>query len=102
MNIDDLCISKNAQFYKLKKNLSKIAVRKAFRNISESKIGKYLFNDVRKPYTTVSGNAVVYSLVAYKMQAEPSFLSGSDITEDKYAYLLLLECDDALVILKNT
>ncbi|MCU8168084.1 hypothetical protein M2H12_20540 [Vibrio vulnificus] len=101
MNIDDLCISKNAQFYKLKKNLSKIAVRKAFRNISESKIGKYLFNDVRKPYTTVSGNAVVYSLVAYKMQAEPSFLSGSDITEDKYAYLLLLECDDALVILKK-
>ncbi len=46
MNINDLCISKNAQFYKLKQNLSKVAVRKAFQNISESKIGKYLFNDV--------------------------------------------------------
>lgn len=101
MNIDNLCISKNAQFYKLKKNLSKISVRKALQNISESRIGKYLFNDIRESYTTANGNTAVYSLVAYKMQAEPSFLSGSGITEDRYAYVLLLECDDALVILKK-
>lgn len=101
MSIDDLCISKNAQFYKLNKSLSATSVRKAFRSLSEGRVGNYLFNIVRQQHTTITGNDATYSLVAYKVQAEPSFLSGSGVTEDKYAYLLLLECDDALVILKK-
>ncbi|MDD1829912.1 hypothetical protein LRP52_48135, partial [Photobacterium sp. ZSDE20] len=77
MSIDDLCISKNAQFYKLNKSLSAASVRKTFRSISEDRVGNYLFNIVREQHTTVKGNDATYSLVAYKVQTEPSFLSGS-------------------------
>ncbi|TOQ09177.1 hypothetical protein CGH01_25095, partial [Vibrio parahaemolyticus] len=76
MSIDDLCISKNAQFYKLNKSLSATSVRKAFRSLSEDRVGNYLFNIVRQQHTTITGNDATYSLVAYKVQAEPSFLSG--------------------------
>ncbi|REG82151.1 hypothetical protein [Marinomonas pollencensis] len=47
------------------------------------------------------GNQVIYSIVSYKIEAEPSFLEGTSIKEQKYAYLLLIECDDALAILKK-
>lgn len=101
MNINELCVSKSAQFYKLNKKLSKVSIENAFREISKEKVGNYLSHRVKEKYTTKLGNEALFSFVAYKIQCEPSFLSGSSIIEDKYAYLLLLECDDALVILKK-
>ena len=56
---------------------------------------------MRKKYTTATGNKVIYSFVSYKIEAEPSFLSGTKVKEQKYAYLLLIECNDALAILKK-
>lgn len=39
--------------------------------------------------------------MSYKIETEPSFLEGTSVKEQKYAYLLLIECDDALAILKK-
>jgi hypothetical protein len=101
--IGDLSLSKNVQFYELNKPLTKKSIEDTFKEISKERVGNYLKNGniVKEKYTTTSGNQVVYSIVSYKIEAEPSFLSGTSIKEQKYAYLLLIECDDALAILKK-
>lgn len=39
--------------------------------------------------------------MSYKIETEPSFLERTSVKEQRYAYLLLIECDDALAILKK-
>ncbi|MDR9466777.1 hypothetical protein [Marinospirillum sp.] len=99
--IGSLILSKNAQFYSLKKTLSRKSVVDAFKKISQSRIGNYLINEIKEVYKTSAGNNAAYSIVSYKIEVEPSFLEGTATKEHKYAYLLLIEFDDALVILKK-
>ncbi|TNH95316.1 hypothetical protein [Aeromonas sobria] len=97
--IGNLSLSKNVQFYELNKPLTKRSIKDTFKEISKERVGNYLLNESKINYTTASGNQVIYSIVAYKIEAEPSFLAGTSVKEQKYAYLLLIECDDALAIL---
>ncbi|EJH2591808.1 hypothetical protein NDL33_004619 [Vibrio parahaemolyticus] len=99
--IGNLSLSKNVQFYELNKAITKKSIEDTFKEISKERVGNYLLNEPKRSYTTASGNQVVYSVVAYKIEAEPSFLAGTSVKEQKYAYLLLIECDDALAILKK-
>lgn len=99
--IGDLSLSKNVQFYELNKALTKKSIEDTFKEISKERVGNYLLNEPKRNHTTASGNQIVYSIVAYKIEAEPSFLAGTSIKEQKYVYLLLIECDDALAILKK-
>ncbi|WP_148255317.1 hypothetical protein [Aidingimonas lacisalsi] len=99
--IGNLSLSKNAQFYSLKKQLSKKSVADAFKDISKNRIGNYLINEIKESHITSSGNKATYSIMSYKIEAEPSFLEGTSTKEHKYAYLLLIEFDDALTILKK-
>nr|WP_275661013.1 hypothetical protein [Vibrio brasiliensis] len=87
----------------MNKALTKKSIEDTFKEISKERVGNYLKNGykVKEHYTTESGCQVVYSIVSYKIEAEPSFLSGTSVKEQKYAYLLLIECDDALAILKK-
>ena len=99
--IRNLSLSKNVQFYKLNKALTKKSIEDTFKDISKDRVGNYLLNECRKTYTTAFGNKIVYSIVSYKIEVEPSFFEGTSIKEQKYAYLLLIECDDSLAILKK-
>ncbi|UBH26105.1 hypothetical protein [Aeromonas enteropelogenes] len=99
--ISNLSLSKNVQFFELNKALTKKSIQDAFKEISKDRVGKYLLNDSKVNYITASGNQVVYSIVSFKIEAEPSFLAGTSVKEQRYAYLLLIECDDALAILKK-
>ncbi len=99
--IDNLSLSKNVQFFKLNKAITKKSIEDTFKEISKERVGNYLLNDSKISHTTALGNKVVYSIVSYKIEEEPSFLAGTSIKEQKYAYLLLIECNDALAILKR-
>ncbi|WP_312977400.1 hypothetical protein [Stutzerimonas nitrititolerans] len=99
--INNLSLSKNAQFYELNKALTKKSIEDTFKEISKERIGNYLINEPKRNYTTASGKQITYSIVSYKIEAEPSFLAGTLVKEQKYAYLLLIESDDALAILKK-
>lgn len=99
--IGNLSLSKNVQFYKLNRALTKKSVDDTFKEISKDRVGNYLINDQRISYNTAAGNQVIYSLLSYRIEAEPSFLVGTTTKEQKYAYLLLVECGDALAILKK-
>ncbi|QRM19363.1 hypothetical protein GBK02_08110 [Dechloromonas sp. TW-R-39-2] len=99
--IRNLSLSKNVQFFKLNKALTKKSIEVTFKEISKHRIGNYLLNYSKVNHTTTSGNAVIYSIISYKIEAEPSFLAGTTVKEQKYAYLLLIECNDSLAILKK-
>lgn len=99
--INNLSLSKNVQFYVLKKALTKKSIEDTFKEISKERIGNYLLNNLKTSYTTIAGNKAIYSIVSYKIESEPSFLTGTSVKEQRYAYLLLIECDDALAILKK-
>ncbi|MGP9766182.1 hypothetical protein ACT3UM_10660 [Halomonas sp. AOP13-D3-9] len=99
--IENLNLSKNAQFYNLKKPLSRKSVVDTFKEISQGRIGNYLINKIKEAYITSAGHKAIYSVVSYKIEAEPAFLKGTTTKEQKYAYLLLIELDDALTILKK-
>lgn len=97
----NLSLSKNAQFYILNKKLTKKSIQDAFKEISANRIGNNLINDVKKHHLSHSNKKSEYSMIAYKFEEEPSFLVNSSIKEIKYAYLLLIESEDTLVILKK-
>lgn len=92
---------KNAQFYVLVKPLTIKVVDDTLKDVSKDKIGNYLLKEVRVNYSTNTNKQVTYSFVAYKVEVEPSFIENSTIKEQKYAYLLLIECGDTLAILKK-
>ena len=101
-DIKDLSLSKNAQFYNLDKKITKKSIKDAFKDISKDRISnEYVLNKVKEKYTTTSGNDVIYSIISYDIEMEPSFLDGTDIKENKCAYLLIIECKDSIAILKK-
>ncbi|REG82152.1 hypothetical protein [Marinomonas pollencensis] len=52
--INDLSLSKNVQFYKLNKALTKKSIEDTFKEISQERVGNYLLNDhKKKPYNGI-------------------------------------------------
>lgn len=99
-SINDLILSKNAQFFKIKKPLSRNKIKNLFRSISSIKDGVFLINKIKSEVVVDNGN-LTYSLVSFKVLEEPSFLQGTSISESKYAYLMILEVQDFLIISKK-
>ena len=46
--INDLSLSKNVQFYKLNKALTKKSIEDTFKDISQDRVGNYLLKEHRK------------------------------------------------------
>lgn len=98
--VEDLFLSKNAQFFKLNKSLTKSKVNALYKVISDKKEGTNLIKKVREEYL-IDDEVVIYSILSFKLIEEPSFLTGTDITESKYAYVLLVELPGFLIISKK-
>ncbi|MBY6329042.1 hypothetical protein E5C03_07830 [Providencia rettgeri] len=99
-SINDLILSKNAQFFKIKKALSRNKIINLFRSVSSIKDGVFLIKEI-KSEAVVGNESLTYSLVSFKIMEEPSFLQGTSISESKYAYLMILEVQDFLIISKK-
>lgn len=99
-SINDLILSKNAQFFKIKKPLSKSKIINLFRSVSSIKDGVFLINEI-KSEAFVGDESLTYSLLSFKIMEEPSFLQGTSVSESKYAYLMILEVQDFLIISKK-
>lgn len=93
-------LRKSAQIYRLKKPLSNTKVDEVFVDVSVKKVGNYLFKKVRQELK-IHDTILFWSFVSYKICEEPSFLSDTEIQEEKYAYILLVEVDDVLVVSKR-
>lgn len=101
MNISDILTTKNAQFYKLKKPLTKTKILLALGEASEERFGNHIAKEVKVNYTTPGQVQIQYSLVCFKTSTEPSFLQGTGLREIKFSFILLIELDDTLVVFKK-
>ncbi|HBN5867608.1 TPA: hypothetical protein L3G88_003877, partial [Proteus mirabilis] len=99
MNINNLSITKNAQVFELKKELTKKSIEKYFNNIKKQ--GNFLIKEVRCDNTTSTSKNVKYSFVLFKIHEEPSFLTSTNLIEIKYGYCLLIEIKNSLIVYKK-
>ena len=99
--IDNLILSENAYFYFKKKDLSKTRINKIFIEVSREKMGHYTENEIQK-LKIVDGKRVKYSLCIFKFKSPPTFIDDPEIIHEiKYAYLLIIEYDEFIVISKK-
>lgn len=99
--IERLTLSENAYFYHLNSHLSNKFIQKLFINISKNKCGPYKANIVNKSYSIDNKN-ILYSLCIFKYKGKPNFLDESGSEEEiKYAYLLLIQYSDMIIINKK-
>lgn len=97
---DKMSLSRSASFFKKRKAVGKTVVENLFRKVSTEKIGNYATRIVRES-KTIDGILFKYSLLIFKFEDEPSFLRGSKCREQKYAFLLLIELSDYLIVFKK-
>lgn len=101
MPLSKILLTKNAQFYCKKKNLSKNFIGRIFKEISSNKIGNYLLNIKNEKLTSRNHISANYSILSFKINSEPSFLDGSNIIETYYSFLLIIELDKNIIIFKK-
>ncbi|MDC3742519.1 hypothetical protein KDL21_15925 [Pseudomonas syringae pv. syringae] len=90
MDLYNLNLSKSAQFYKVKKRITKTKVNEIFKKISESSVGYPLFKITKEVLSTTT-EQVICSAIAFKELSEPPFLTGTPIEEEKYCFVLLID-----------
>jgi hypothetical protein len=97
--IEHLKIGRTANFYKRKKALSDSAITQLFRTLraNATKPSRNLFREVRETI----GDAT-YSVICFDFARQPSFLqTEADVWERIYGYLLIVEKEDLIAVLKS-
>lgn len=100
--INRLILNETAYFYELNKKLTKKVITKLFQEVSSQKVGRnYVCNEVNRSYST-NQISITYSLCIFKLREHPSFLDkNNNEIEEKYAYLLIIEYANKLIISKK-
>ena len=89
-SLDALRTPANGQIFALKKALSKAAVDAAFESASEKASGRKLGKTIREQ-RTINGKDFWASFICFPLTRCPSFLLGTDLEENTYGFLLLVE-----------
>ena len=100
MDLTNVYLGKSAQFYKIKKKITKKKITDVFKDIASEKVGSVLIKTIKEE-VVVGQEVVLCSAIAYKIVSEPSFLDGTNIREEKYAFALIVELDSAVAIIKK-
>ncbi|MDA8233378.1 MAG: hypothetical protein M0Z31_00955 [Clostridia bacterium] len=100
--IGNLVLSENAYFYKKnpEKNLSSTKIETIFRTVSRDKSGHYYLNEIRRGFQLGQAH-INYSVCVFKFKSPPSFLDDDLQKEVKFAYLLIVEYMDYVIINKK-
>lgn len=100
--LNKLRVSRSATFYKKgRKSLTNEVVTQIFREVSKDKVGNYTARIIRSP-RTVENLELKVSFLTFAFEEDPSFLVASGLREKKYAFLLILEVRDQIIVLKKS
>ncbi|MCG3087340.1 hypothetical protein [Sporosarcina cyprini] len=98
--IERLSLGETAYFYHINTRLSNTFINKLFINISKGKFGRPT-KIVNEPYS-INNKDILYSLCIFKYKGKPNFLDETGSEEEiKYAYLLLIQYSNMLIINKK-
>jgi hypothetical protein len=89
-SLDALRTPANCQIFALKKPLSRAAVQAAFDSASEKASGRKLGKTIRER-RAVNGKDFWASFICFPLTRCPPFLPGTDLEENSYGFLLLVE-----------
>jgi hypothetical protein len=96
--IERLILSEAAYFYHSTRRLSNTFINNLFRLISRHKTG-HLVTKIVNENREVGDRTASYSLCIFKEKNKPSFLDSEGNEEElKYAYLLIIQYSDMLII----
>lgn len=90
VSIDALRISANGQVFALERPLSRAAVEQAFRLATATATGRSFGRTIRQERTT-DGLTFWSSFVCFRIVGPPAFLPETDLEEQFYGFLLLVE-----------
>ncbi|SDY96175.1 hypothetical protein [Tindallia californiensis] len=98
--LDKLVLIEGAYFYNRVKRISKTMVNDIFVEISKNRTGNYVEKLVKEK-KIIDGKDIVFSICMFKYEQLPTFLHSVSDRELKYAYALIVEYDDYVVISKK-
>ncbi|UCZ53465.1 hypothetical protein LGQ02_01295 [Bacillus shivajii] len=98
--INRLVLGEAAYFYYLNSPLSERYIKGLFIKVSSKKSGPYTTKIIQDRYT-FGDKRIKYSLCIFKFKAKPNFLEEGSEEEIKYAYLLILEYSNMVIINKK-
>lgn len=99
IEINNLELSKSVQIYKKIENLSINKIKNIFINLSSRKKGNYVINKIKEEYLLCENT--YFSVMSFKFEEEPSFLVNTEVSELKYAYIIITENDNYIFISKK-
>lgn len=99
--ISDFEFPKSAKFYKIKKRIPETLIKSTMREISKIKVGQYLHDEYKKTIDTENGNSALISSFCFKIKTKPNFIKNNSILEHKYCFIVFVEFDNYLAILKK-
>lgn len=102
ITIDKIELNKSMQIFRKNLDLSKTKINDEFIKLAtqKRKQGNYLIKEIKKP-KTIDSHDIHYSIMSFKFLEEPTFLTETTISEDKYALLLLIEYSDFIFVFKK-
>ncbi|MEJ9194158.1 hypothetical protein P4G81_30965, partial [Bacillus cereus] len=96
--LEDLILTENAYYYRKLKNISKTKIESIFKEVSRKKEGNYVLKNVKK---SMNSRPLTYSICIFKYKEKPSFINNDLLHETKFAYLLIVEYSNYVVINKK-
>lgn len=96
VELDNLEITSNARFYKLKRPLNATFIKEKFDEICDLKNGKS--KKIIKPLRFKKDSNVFISGMVFYTEVKPPFIKELNFVDVKYSYILLFEIDDILVV----
>ncbi|WP_281883349.1 hypothetical protein [Paenibacillus sp. YYML68] len=99
--IDRLILNDAAYFYHSTGRLTSTLINSVFQSVSRQKTGRFVAKFVNET-RNISEKVITYSLCVFKTKGKPSFLDSEGTEEElKYAYLLLIQYSDMLIVSKK-
>lgn len=101
MPLKFLQLPKSAQFFRLNAGgASKASISNLFTWSSKKRVGNAIARVIKEDITTAEG-AAHYSFLCFRLETEPPFLKGSALVDIRHAFLLLIEINGILAILRR-
>lgn len=97
--IDKICTSRSAVFFSVNRPITRSFIEDIFRVVSKDKEGNYISKIIQQQYNNPITAKISFTL--FKFSDEPSFLVNSALSETKYAFLMLVEYNNYIVLFRK-
>lgn len=100
MDINQFRAAKGATFYRIKNPIGLSDLKSCLAQMCSKALDGFHYESYRKKFPGKESN-LLYSFVMFKYEKEPSFLRGTSYKEVRFGFVLIIENEKFLVVLKR-